>query len=129
MKKAKLKKSNALAKCQAIKAECERKRTALHAAFGKWVTTNCMGWRNVVMPDFNFDKHKKDFTLVSVGFSVYIVQDSKVPAKYRSVVGLYKDRNSFKGMRFVPEIGQLNVGQTTSRDFSTRMSHTSDLVR
>ena len=128
MKKAKLK-SNALAQSQKIKAECERKRTALHKAFGDWVTKNSIGFRNVVIPDFNFDKHKREFTLVSVGFNVYLVQDSKLPKKFHSVIALYKDRNSFSGMRFVPEIGKLNIGQTSAREFTTRTVHTSEAVR
>lgn len=121
MKKSKLKSGmRALNRCQAIKAACEQKRTKLHGQFGAWITKNCIGWASgVLTPDFNWQKNCKRYTMVSVGFRCYLIDDQRVPKKYHAVIGIYKKSQRDRNFVFVPEITvqKPTAGQITARAF------------
>lgn len=119
-----MKKSNlasgmrALNRCQQIKAACEARRVKLHTQFGEWVIKQCMGWASgALMPDYNWKKHSKRYTMVSVGFKCYLVDDQRVPKKYHSVLGIYKGQQRNHRFRFVPEVmpQKVTVGQTNAQ--------------
>lgn len=116
----------ALFRSQGIAAKRANTLARLHSDFGKWVEKNCMGWRSgVLTPDFNYKKHCKRFTCVTVGFKFYLVDDHALPKKYHAVIGVYKAHQRNRNYAFVPEVlGQgPTVGSIMARNFVSGEAH------